>query len=87
MNFSARVAGTRVSPLPVVRPARRMAGARRLATVQVQAAKTTDGPKVAIVGVTGAVGMEFLRVLKQRDFPYSDMKMLASARSAGKKVR
>ena len=28
----------------------------------VRAAKTADGPKVAIVGVTGAVGQEFLRV-------------------------
>jgi aspartate-semialdehyde dehydrogenase len=48
--------------------------------------KTADGPSLAIVGVTGAVGQEFLRVLKQRDFPYSNIKMLASARSAGKKV-
>lgn len=38
---------------------------------------------MAIVGVTGAVGQEFLTVLKERDFPYSDIKMLASARSAG----
>ena len=111
----------------------------------VRAAKTADGPKIAIVGVTGAVGQEFLRVsfneqvivmgpemhvtrsrsctvdieigyihhtpfhasphstfhshlifhhprdhpslqvLKERDFPYSDIKMLASARSAGRK--
>lgn len=51
----------------------------------VQAAKTADGPSVAIVGVTGAVGQEFLRVLKERDFPYSSLKMLASGRSAGKK--
>ena len=31
------------------------------------------------------MGQEFLRVLRERDFPYSGMKMLASARSAGKK--
>lgn len=49
------------------------------------AKKTGDGPRVAIVGVTGAVGMEFLKVLQERDFPYASMKMLASARSAGKK--
>lgn len=48
-------------------------------------AKTSDAPKLAIVGVSGAVGQEFLRVLDQRDFPYSDLKLLASARSAGKK--
>ncbi|DBA70026.1 TPA: hypothetical protein ACH3X2_012324 [Trebouxia sp. C0005] len=53
-------------------------------TQTVQAAKTADGPSVAIVGVTGAVGQEFLRVLKERDFPYSNLKMLASGRSAGK---
>ena len=37
-------------------------------------------PRVAIAGVTGAVGQEFLQVLKERNFPYEDMKMLASAR-------
>ena len=30
--------------------------------LKVQAAKTADGPSLAIVGVTGAVGQEFLRV-------------------------
>eukprot|EP01025_Chloroclados_australasicus_P043237 TRINITY_DN4609_c1_g3_i2.p1 TRINITY_DN4609_c1_g3~~TRINITY_DN4609_c1_g3_i2.p1 ORF type:complete len:383 (-),score=40.07 TRINITY_DN4609_c1_g3_i2:396-1544(-) len=50
----------------------------------VKAAKTPDGPRVAIAGVTGAVGQEFLRVLTERNFPYSSLKLLASARSAGK---
>ncbi|KAK6146718.1 hypothetical protein DH2020_020587 [Rehmannia glutinosa] len=45
-----------------------------------------DGPSVAIVGVTGAVGQEFLSVLSDRDFPYRSLKLLASKRSAGKKV-
>ena len=40
----------------------------------------------AIVGVTGAVGTEFLRILEQRDFPLASLKPLASSRSAGKKV-
>jgi len=48
------------------------------------AAKIESGPRLAIAGVTGAVGQEFLQVLMQRDFPYSSMKMLASSRSAGK---
>jgi len=39
---------------------------------------------VAIVGATGAVGQEFLRVLEQRSFPIGRLKLLASARSAGK---
>ncbi len=42
--------------------------------------------KVAIVGVTGAVGQEFLSVLEERKFPATEYKMLASARSAGKTV-
>ena len=43
-------------------------------------------PRVAIAGVTGAVGQEFLRILEQRDFPASSYTMLASARSKGKKI-
>lgn len=71
----------------------------------VQAKKTADGPSIAVVGVTGAVGQEFLQVrgrglfwlllhrawasfiqfmasqvLKERNFPYKSMKLLASAR-------
>jgi aspartate-semialdehyde dehydrogenase len=41
---------------------------------------------IAVVGVTGAVGQEFLTVLAQRRFPIASLKLLASARSAGKKV-
>ncbi|KAJ4710099.1 putative Aspartate-semialdehyde dehydrogenase [Melia azedarach] len=45
-----------------------------------------SAPSVAVVGVTGAVGQEFLSVLSDRDFPYRSIKMLASKRSAGKEV-
>jgi len=41
---------------------------------------------VAIVGATGAVGQEFLAVLAERRFPIKSLKLLASARSAGKKI-
>jgi aspartate-semialdehyde dehydrogenase len=41
---------------------------------------------VAIVGATGAVGQEFLTVLRERNFPIKNLKLLASARSAGKAV-
>lgn len=41
---------------------------------------------VAIVGATGAVGQEFLTVLAERKFPIRNLKLLASARSAGKKA-
>ncbi|CAN1151485.1 Aspartate-semialdehyde dehydrogenase, partial [Linum perenne] len=45
-----------------------------------------NAPSLAVVGVTGAVGQEFLSVLSDRDFPYRSIKMLASKRSAGKQV-
>ncbi|HEV7302158.1 MAG TPA: aspartate-semialdehyde dehydrogenase [Tepidisphaeraceae bacterium] len=41
---------------------------------------------LAVVGVTGAVGQEFLNVLAERNFPIKNLKLLASARSAGKTV-
>jgi len=43
-------------------------------------------PHVAIVGATGAVGLEMLRVLEQRSFPVSKLTLLASKRSAGKQM-
>src|SRR6516165_5338569 len=42
---------------------------------------------VAIVGATGAVGQEFLTVLAERKFPIKSLKLLASAKSAGKSVQ
>jgi len=41
---------------------------------------------VAIVGATGAVGVEMIRVLERRQFPVGQLTLLASARSAGKKL-
>ena len=41
---------------------------------------------VAVVGVTGVVGQEMLRCLEERDFPVSELRVMASSRSAGKKV-
>ena len=43
--------------------------------------------RIAIAGVTGAVGVEFLRLLEERRFPISELRLLASARSAGKLMR
>ena len=45
------------------------------------------GCNLAIAGVTGAVGQEFLQILEERDFPFDSLKMLASSRSAGKKIK
>ena len=42
--------------------------------------------RVAIAGATGAVGVEFLRCLEQRRFPIASLRLLASARSRGKKM-
>ena len=41
--------------------------------------------KVAIVGASGAVGQEFLRILAERNFPMDDLALFGSKRSAGKK--
>lgn len=42
---------------------------------------------IAIVGATGAVGLELLRVLERRSFPIANLRLLASPRSAGTKLR
>jgi aspartate-semialdehyde dehydrogenase len=39
--------------------------------------------KIAIVGVSGAVGQEFLKVLEERDFPADELLLFGSSRSAG----
>lgn len=42
--------------------------------------------RVAVLGATGAVGRELLELLEIRNFPLADLKLLASERSAGKKL-
>ncbi|HEY4342780.1 MAG TPA: aspartate-semialdehyde dehydrogenase [Parvibaculum sp.] len=46
-----------------------------------------DGPVVAVVGATGAVGVEMIHCLESRNFPLSRLKLLASPRSAGRKLK
>lgn len=41
---------------------------------------------VAVVGATGAVGVEFMDCLARRKFPVGELRLLASARSKGKKI-
>ncbi|MGV8997000.1 MAG: aspartate-semialdehyde dehydrogenase [Parvibaculaceae bacterium] len=48
---------------------------------------SASGPVVAIVGATGAVGVEMIHCLEQRNFPLSRLKLLASPRSAGRKMK
>lgn len=43
-------------------------------------------PHLAILGATGAVGQEFLQLIEERTFPFESLKLLASARSAGKEI-
>ncbi len=45
------------------------------------------GYHIAVVGATGAVGQEILRVMEQRNFPVASLRPISSARSAGKSVR
>ena len=44
-------------------------------------------PHVAVVGATGAVGIEMLKTLEKRNFPVGKLTLLASSRSVGKKLK
>ncbi len=44
-------------------------------------------PHVAVVGATGAVGIEMIKTLEKRGFPMGKLTLLASARSVGKKLK
>src|ERR1051325_3044400 len=44
-------------------------------------------PHVAVVGATGAVGIEMIKTLEKRNFPVSRLTLLASSRSAGRKLK
>jgi len=44
-------------------------------------------PHVAVVGATGAVGIEMIKTLEKRNFPVGKLTLLASARSAGKTLK
>jgi len=44
-------------------------------------------PHVAVVGATGAVGLEMIKTLEKRNFPASRLTLLASARSSGKRLK
>src|SRR5882757_3057689 len=44
-------------------------------------------PHVAVVGATGAVGIEMIKTLEKRNFPVGKLTLFASTRSAGKKLK
>lgn len=52
-------------------------------TGAVQLSLVSNGYRVGIVGATGAVGQELLTLLGERPFPFRELRLLASARSAG----
>ncbi|KAJ8574229.1 hypothetical protein K7X08_026034 [Anisodus acutangulus] len=60
---------------------------RSTSTSRIRMSLQETGPSIAVVGVTGAVGQEFLSVLSDRNFPYRSLKLLASKRSAGKSMK
>ncbi len=43
-------------------------------------------PNIAVLGATGVVGQEILKILEERKFPFKSIRFLASARSAGKEL-
>lgn len=43
-------------------------------------------PNIAILGATGAVGQEFIKLIEERNFPFNQLKLLASSRSAGAEI-
>ena len=45
-----------------------------------------SGVRTAVVGATGAVGRTMLDILAEREFPVSNLRLLASSRSAGSKL-
>ena len=49
--------------------------------------KKKDSYVVAVVGATGAVGHEMISILEERNFPVSEIRLLASANSEGKKLQ
>ncbi len=45
-----------------------------------------EGPRIAVIGATGAVGQVLLQILEQRGFPASSIRLCASERSVGKRL-
>ncbi len=45
-----------------------------------------SNPNIAVLGATGVVGQEILKILDEKKFPFNEIKFLASARSAGKQI-
>ena len=53
-------------------------------TPRTDARRDVDSPSIAVIGATGAVGLEFLKIVEERDFPVGAVRLCASERSWGK---
>lgn len=53
---------------------------------KIKGIKSMDRPNIAVLGATGVVGGEIIKILEERNFPFNEIKFLASARSAGKEI-
>ena len=47
----------------------------------------TKRKNIAVVGATGAVGTVFLKMLEERNFPVDELRLCASERSVGKRIK
>lgn len=47
----------------------------------------SNKPNIAVLGATGVVGREILKVMEEMNLPYNELKLLSSAKSAGKQVQ
>ena len=63
-----------------------MSTAPAIAAAQPRPRALPQSPSVAVVGASGAVGTELIACLERRNFPLSRLKLLASPRTAGRKV-
>ena len=81
-SLASTVTRQAVSPTALLRQVNRRSDQQSLNML------SADKPlKIGVVGVTGAVGVEIIDVLGKRGFPVSELKLFASARSAGKDMK
>lgn len=81
MAFYFTIAVSRISP------SRGKLGSKNLLEIKGITLAVQTGLNVAVVGATGAVGQEFLRLFEERNFPVRSLTLLASERSVGKEMQ
>ncbi|GAB5357159.1 hypothetical protein AAMO2058_000350100 [Amorphochlora amoebiformis] len=81
LSFSQKVIGKFRA-----KPASRLRAVPYLDRIKRAFSSSSKKINIAIAGATGAVGQELLELLEERNFPVDNLKLLASSRSAGKKM-